>query len=361
MYVWQEGELQTMRLKKVLLGTIAGALLCNSVPATVFAGIGSVVQYDMATQTITDSSFRYEDTDDDEELPPYDGEKTSEKKIYFHRADGTVIVQNTNVNGRLRVPASKNQDGYTFLGWSENPGQTAKPQYQPGQVINVKKATHLYAVMYNWKQEPNIQVGNLANTLSKYSRIIFVGDSRTHYLRRTLLKEYGPNAISKVRFVCKSGEGLNWFEETGEALLQKEIALAGAEGKNKPVAVVFNLGVNDLSHRRSSDYKGMTNTYISYMNNLGDSLVNENCRLFYMSVNPTNTAMKPTRKESEILYFNNTLKNNLNGNFQWIDTYNYLMKNGYSTYNAFKGNIDDGVHYSTRTYKRIYKYCLKSI
>ena len=39
----------------------------------------------------------------------------------------------------------------------------------------------------------------------------------------------------------------------------------------------------------------------------------------------------------------------------------YLMKNGYSTYNAFKGNIDDGVHYSTRTYKRIYKYCLKSI
>lgn len=34
------------------------------------------------------------------------------------------------------------------------------------------------------------------------------------------------------------------------------------------------------------------------------------------------------------------------GDFQWIDTYKYLMKNGYSTYNAFKENIDDGVHYS---------------
>ena len=38
-----------------------------------------------------------------------------------------------------------------------------------------------------------------------------------------------------------------------------------------------------------------------------------------------------------------------------------LMKNGYSTYNEFKGNIDDGVHYSTRTYKRIYKYCMNAI
>ena len=37
------------------------------------------------------------------------------------------------------------------------------------------------------------------------------------------------------------------------------------------------------------------------------------------------------------------------------------MKNGYSTYNAFKENIDDGVHYSGRTYKRIYKYCLNII
>lgn len=350
-----------MKLKKVLLGAVAGALLCNSGSATVFAGIGRVVQYDMATQTITDSSFWYEDTDDDEEIPPYDGEKTSKKKVYFHKADGTVVVQNTNINGRLRVPASKNEDGYTFLGWSSDQGKSVKPQYQPGQVIKVKKDTHLYAVMYSWNQEPDIQVGNLADNLSGYSRVIFVGDSRTHYLRRTLLKEYGQRAISNIRFVCKSGKGLNWFEETGVALLEKEIAWAKAENKNKPVAIIFNLGVNDLSHRRSLDYKGMTNTYISYMNSLGACLANENCRLFYMSVNPTNTAMKPTRKESEILYFNNMLKKNLSGNFQWIDTYNYLMKNGYSTYNAFKGNIDDGVHYSTRTYKRIYKYCLKSI
>ena len=59
--------------------------------------------------------------------------------------------------------------------------------------------------------------------------------------------------------------------------------------------------------------------------------------------------------------FNDRLQSRLNKRFQWIDTYKYLMKNGYSTYNEFKGNIDDGVHYSTCTYKRIYKYCMNAI
>ena len=144
--------------------------------------------------------------------------------------------------------------------------------------------------------------------------------------------------------------------------MRSEIARLQSDS-DKPVAVIFNLGVNDLSSHNSGngvDYKGEANAYLARMNTLAEELESD-CRLFYMSVNPVNTAMKPTRKEAQLRYFNNRLQSGLNNRFQWIDTYKYLMKNGYSTYNAFKGNIDDGVHYSARTYKRIYKYCMNAI
>ncbi len=69
-----------------------------------------------------------------------------------------------------------------------------------------KEENHLYAVMYNWQQEPDIQVNNLAAQLSEYSGIIFVGDSRTYFMQKTLLQEYGKDAVAKVSFVCKTGE-----------------------------------------------------------------------------------------------------------------------------------------------------------
>lgn len=144
--------------------------------------------------------------------------------------------------------------------------------------------------------------------------------------------------------------------------MRSEIARLQSDS-DKPVAVIFNLGVNDLSSHNSGngvDYKGEANAYLACMNTLAEELESD-CRLFYMSVNPVNTAMKPTRKEAQLRYFNDRLQNGLNHRFQWIDTYKYLMKNGYSTYNEFKGNIDDGVHYSTCTYKRIYKYCMNAI
>lgn len=147
-----------------------------------------------------------------------------------------------------------------------------------------------------------------------------------------------------------------------ERVMRSEIARLQSDS-DKPVAVIFNLGVNDLSSHNSGngvDYKGEANAYLARMNTLAEELESD-CRLFYMSVNPVNTAMKPTRKEAQLRYFNDRLQSRLNKRFQWIDTYKYLMKNGYSTYNEFKGNIDDGVHYSTCTYKRIYKYCMNAI
>ncbi len=322
--------------------------------------------YDVEKGTTSFTSFTYSDNKNDESLAPSEGAEAissaSQKVVIFHQADGSTIIRKADSNGKVTLPAIRNQTGYTFLGWSTKPDQTQNPQYQAGQVIQVRKKTHLYAVMYNWQQEPDIQVNNLAAQLSEYSGIIFVGDSRTYFMQKTLLREYGKDAVAKVSFVCKTGEGLSWFETAGERVMRSEIARLQSDS-DKPVAVIFNLGVNDLSSHNSGngvDYKGEANAYLARMNTLAEELESD-CRLFYMSVNPVNTAMKPTRKEAQLRYFNDRLQSRLNKRFQWIDTYKYLMKNGYSTYNEFKGNIDDGVHYSTCTYKRIYKYCMNAI
>ena len=139
--------------------------------------------------------------------------------------------------------------------------------------------------------------------------------------------------------------------------------ISGMDDNAKPVAVIFNLGVNDLIHknRESISYDSVASDYASYMNGLSRKLTARNCELFYMSVNPCNTAMKSTRKESEIRGFNNRLRQRLNGNFTWINSYSYLMRCGYTTRCEFRGYTDDGVHYSMRTYKRIYAYAIKQI
>ena len=353
--------------RKMMIMMLTGAICCSSCFCqTAFAKTSKVRVYDAEKGTTSFTSFTYSDNKKDESLAPSEGtgaiSSASQKVVIFHQADGTTITRKADSNGKVTLPAIKNETGYTFLGWSTKPDQTQNPQYQAGQVIQVKKKTHLYAVMYNWKQEPDMQVGNLAGQLSEYSGVIFVGDSRTYFMQKTLLQEYGKDAVAKVSFVCKTGEGLSWFETAGERVMRSEIARLQSDS-DKPVAVIFNLGVNDLSSHNSGngvDYKGEANAYLARMNTLAEELESD-CRLFYMSVNPVNTAMKPTRKEVQLRYFNDRLQSGLNHRFQWIDTYKYLMKNGYSTYNEFKGNIDDGVHYSARTYKRIYKYCMKAI
>ena len=106
--------------------------------------------------------------------------------------------------------------------------------------------------------------------------------------------------------------------------MRSEIARLQSDS-DKPVAVIFNLGVNDLSSHNSGngvDYKGEANAYLARMNTLAEELESD-CRLFYMSVNPVNTAMKPTRKEAQLRYFNDRLQSRLNKRFQWIDTWKY--------------------------------------
>lgn len=324
-----------MRIRKILCGMLAGILLCTGNPVTSQA------------QTKAQLYMTKEKT----------------RTVTIETSGGT-MVRRTAAGGTVTLPADRNGSDYTFLGWSSKKNQTCNPQYQAYETIRVTKNMHLYPVKYYWSQEPDVNVRNLAVNLSKYSRVIFVGDSRTVMMRQTLYGQYGEKISSKVSFVCKVGEGLGWMKNTAEASLIKELEKEMAdETDDCPVAVIFNLGVNDLIHRREStlDYKAVANQYVTYMNELSGKLATLNVNLFYMSVNPLNTAMKPTRKESEVRGFNEILRHGLNADYSWIDTYSYLIKRGYTTHNEFRGGLDDGLHYSKKTYKRIYSLVMKNL
>ena len=70
------------------------------------------------------------------------------------------------------------------------------------------------------------------------------------------------------------------------------------------MAVVFNLGVNDMAN---------ASNYVSYMTNIASTLKSKNCKLFYMSVNPLNSTMitkagKGSRTEAQVREFNNKIR-----------------------------------------------------
>ena len=123
------------------------------------------------------------------------------------------------------------------------------------------------------------------------------------------------------------------------------------------MAVVFNLGVNDMAN---------ASNYVSYMTNIASTLKSKNCKLFYMSVNPINSVMitkagKGARTEAQVREFNSKIHSGLSLNYKYIDTYSVLMKKGYGTNSSYSGTdaaSDDGLHYTTKTFKRIYYYCI---
>lgn len=267
----------------------------------------------------------------------------------------------------------KNSDGScgrTFMGWSTKPNQKVNPEYLPGDVVRPTRTMHLYAVVYDRTEEVDISPRRLPQIdTNKYSKVIFVGDSRTLRMSYTLEKECRTEQLEDTAFVARGGQGLYWFKTDGVEWLYQEVKSARATAK-KPVAIVFNLGVNDLYRRdgKSLNTTAVIGNYVSYMNRLGENLNKKNCKLFYMSVNPYNSVMLPnpeSRVEEDARTLNAGLRNGLSSRFTYLDAYNELMmRTGYSTDSGRLGyntECDDGLHYSTQTYKRIYRYCINKV
>lgn len=172
--------------------------------------------------------------------------------------------------------------------------------------------------------------------LTFYDKVIFVGDSRTVHTSEHVDSD-------DIDFVASSGQGLFWFKRSGVSKLNT--ILASEEYTTPlPKAIVFNLGINDLQNQSE---------YISYMNELAPKLINQNCTLYYVSVNPVdNSVIQIPRPESDIRAFNKALQTQLE-DFTYIDTYSYLKKAGFTT--------TDGLHYNSLTYRKIFDYVMDEL
>lgn len=181
-------------------------------------------------------------------------------------------------------------------------------------------------------------------------------------MENTLNVQFGTELTQGVKFISQEGGGLSWLQETGYTQIMQAVGEGSTSILDKPTAVIFNLGINDY---------GSISSYISYMQELGSELKAKGCKLYYMSLNPVNNKLiqasgKPSRPEASIRNFNASIKSSLctGGMYTYIDTYSYLMRTGYGTDASTTGvdiGIDDGLHYTSKTYKRIYQYCMQTL
>ena len=107
------------------------------------------------------------------------------------KANGSVWKTVTlGKDGYLKLPSASNATGYTFMGWSKTrrTGSATSPDYEAGELVKISKTTTLYATVFNRTMEKDISSANMSKPAigMKYSKVIFVGASRTAGMKATL-------------------------------------------------------------------------------------------------------------------------------------------------------------------------------
>ena len=158
-----------------------------------------------------------------------------------------------------------------------------------------------------------------------FSGILYVGDSRFDGMKDCVSE-------SGVYFIAKVSMGLKWLRTTARSQISAKV-------KSDPnLAVVFNLGVNDLYNK---------NNYINTYKEI--KAAHPNVKFFFMSVNPVDH--DPYATDAEVVQFNNTMKEYWGSDY--LDIYSYLKSDGYKTV--------DGIHYDNATSKKIHNKCKEMI
>lgn len=261
----------------------------------------------------------------------------------------------TDTGEQAVFPSVDLRNGNMCLGWSRSRGKTSQPQYYPGDKVPTKSGNY-YMVVFTKSRD---HAPTYLNTPQKHDRVFFVGDSRTAGIEEVL----GNQKPDNVKFIYKGAQGLTWFRRAssdgGYNQLVRELKKLP---KRMNKAVVMNLGVNDMKN---------VNIYIRYMKSLAVNLKrNYNCDMYYMSINPVNSAMIQNyggvglRTEQQVKSFNSAIYRNLcsgrNKYFTYINTCGNLQKYGWIS-DRHNAGIHDGLHYSDETYLRIYDYCIRTL
>ena len=191
---------------------------------------------------------------------------------------------------------------------------------------------------YSIEANPNIETESTESTESldetetelqwveveEFDTVLFLGDSRVVGMS---------SASGRYSYIGKNGAGYDWLVSTGEPELRKMLA----EYPN--MDVVLSLGVNDL---------GNIDSYIEKYRAIKQEF--PDTRIWVMSVMPVLESVEQhtgySVQNSTVDDFNNKLKEEFND--RYIDTYSYLIANGFKTW--------DGVHYTEDTYVDLENY-----
>ncbi len=157
--------------------------------------------------------------------------------------------------------------------------------------------------------------------------VIMIGDSRCVQMKSHV-------GAGSDTWSCKGSMGLNWMKNTGVPNVESKIG--------NGTKIVIMMGVNDLYQPEA---------YISYINQKASNWASKGAITYFVSVNPVDGSY--SNLTSKIVSFNNKLKNGLNSNVRYIDTYNYLVSSGFNT--------SDGLHYKSDTSRKIYNYIKSNI
>ena len=165
-------------------------------------------------------------------------------------------------------------------------------------------------------------------------KTILIGDSRTDmayyevYCNYNYKKEVWNESRGIERWYAKVGVGMKdttWFNNT----------IANVESHlDDATDVVFLLGYNDLHNNVR---------YKDFINNKANAWAKKGVKTYFVSVNPTTKSLN-----SQVKSFNTYMKNHLNKNVKYIDTFNNVKFN-------YGG---DGEHYKADTNKAIINYVM---
>ena len=289
--------------------------------------------------------------------------------VRLHDYSGNVVMEKKVAVGSIvELPAYKGNTEVAFQGWSANQGTEVNPAYEAMETITVSGDVDLYAVGYSRKRDDSY-IGRGLLTCKKY--VIFVGDSRVGRFKQAIALNHDEDYLDEHHVVVRRspGRGIDHYLKESGVGTEKNLIHTVQElyqTKNKKIAVVMCYGVNDLKNflvPTSADLSLLVDRYIEMLRELQISLKKYHVMIYYLSVNPINSAINRTRREKTIRAFNEQMKASLPAGIRYIDAYHFLMREGFCTdkYVSAKKLLDDGLHYSAGTSYKVMNYVIDLI
>ena len=285
----------------------------------------------------------------------------SDSMLYLCNNNGSLNrTLGVKENTMCVLPSLENPVNGTFIGWASKAGlqlnlvAPTQVAYEAGDTVQVPGQAKLYSAVFMNDQDTDIEQDEITRPDSGYAGIVFVGDSRLRSIDSST-KQY-QNHVNNISFVTRENADLEWLVAEGYGTFVGKVDRLRAENPDKPVAVVFQMGLSELGENANS-----TDAYVSVLTQIRDALKDRNCRYFFTSLLPLNPVQmqksgvrKPENPNVQSLRtFNNMMAESLPEDVLYVDLYSWLMAYGYRS--------DDGLLFSDATNRRILNEVIRRV